>query len=308
MLDAFFRNGDTVSALALFERITDRDVVSWTSVINGFVRNGHFLEGIQWFEKMVTVQEARPNEATLVSVLSSCANLNATGILNQGRQIHAYVVKNAIHMTAFIGTALIDMYGKKGCLGCACKVFDKIPAREACTWNAMISSLASNSREVEALAMFEKMEAEGIKPNEVTFVGLLTACARAGLVEMGLGWFNSMQCDYRIVARMEHYGCVVDLLGRAGHLKEAVEFISKMPMEADASVWGALLGACKVHGAVELGGEVGKRLLELDPRHCGRYVVLANVYAEAGRWEDAAELRDAMANAGIKKIAGISKL
>eukprot|EP00268_Persea_americana_P009431 TRINITY_DN13788_c2_g1_i1.p1 TRINITY_DN13788_c2_g1~~TRINITY_DN13788_c2_g1_i1.p1 ORF type:complete len:474 (-),score=74.68 TRINITY_DN13788_c2_g1_i1:611-2032(-) len=308
MLDALFKNNDVGSALGLFERIPQRNVVSWTSVVNGFFKNGHFQDAILWFKKMVMSCEAKPNEATLVSVISSSANSDGAGALHQGRQVHAYVFKNGIQITAFIGTALIDMYGKHGCLGCVHNVFDETARREVCTWNAMILALASNSREVEAMAMFEKMITEGVKPDAVTFVGLLTACARAGLVELGLRWFDSMWSDYKIVARMEHYGCVVDMLGRVGLLEDAAKFMRKMPMEADASVWGALLGACKVHGNVELGDAVGKKLLALEPGHCGRYMVLSNMYAEAGRWCDASELRDTMARAGIKKIAGYSKM
>lgn len=308
MLDALFKNGDEDSALGLFERIPERNVVSWTSVVNGFFKNGHFRDAVFWFRKMVVSREARPNEATLVSALSSCANFDGEEALHQGRLIHAYVIKNGIQITAFIGTALIDMYGKNGYLGCVHKLFHETPHREVCTWNAMISALASNGREVEAIAVFEKMAPAGLKPDAVTFVGLLTSCSRAGLVELGLRWFDSMWPDYGIVPRMEHYGCVVDMLGRVGLLEDSAEFIRKMPMEADASVWGALLGACKVHGDVELGDVVGKKLLELEPGRCGRYMLLSNMYAEAERWGDVIELRDAMARAGVKKNAGFSKI
>ncbi|XP_077249519.1 tetratricopeptide repeat (TPR)-like superfamily protein [Tasmannia lanceolata] len=307
MLDALCKNGNADSALVLFTQMTKRDVVSWTSMINGFATNQRFREAIQLFENMMTNNE-KPNEATLVSVLSACANSDEGGALHQGKQIHAYIIRNEIHLTAFIGTALIDMYGKSGCLRCIRKLFNGMPEREVCTWNAMISALASNGRETEALETFDKMRAEGLRPNELTYVGVLTACARAGLVELGLRWFESMKQDFAIVPRMEHYGCVVDLLGRAGLLREASEFIMRMPVKAEGSVLGALLGACKVHGDVELGDEVGRRLLMLQPRHSGRYVVLSNMYAGVGRWEDAAELREVMLKAGIKKIAGISKV
>ncbi|XP_058095166.1 putative pentatricopeptide repeat-containing protein At1g10330 [Magnolia sinica] len=307
MLDALCKNGDADSALNLFGRMPERDVVSWTSIINGFARNRQSRDAIQWFGRMITMHEVRPNEATLVSILSACANLDG-GALYQGRQIHAYVIKSEVPVTTFLGTALIDMYGKSSCLGYAWKVFREMTERGVCTWNAIISSLASNSRELEALDEFEKMRLEGMQPNGVTYVGLLTACARAGLVELGLEWFNSMSQDYGIVPTMEHYGCVVDLLGRAGLLEDAAEFIRKMPMEADATVWGALLGACKVHGNVELGGAAGQRLIELQPRHSGWYVVLSNMYAGAGRWGDATLFRELMAKEGVKKSAGYSRL
>ncbi|KAF8409588.1 hypothetical protein HHK36_005666 [Tetracentron sinense] len=313
MLDALGKNGDMDSALLLFERMPERDVVSWTSIINGFGSNGYFREATGFFKNMMVHEDVMghfviPNEATLVSALSSCSNLDGGGALYQGRQIHGYIIRNGIELTVFLGTALIAMYGKTGCLGNALKVFKRMVVKEVCTWNAMISSLASNGREKQALEMFEKMSVEGLHANEVTFVAVLTACARAKLVEPGLGLFQSMFHDFGVVPRMEHYGCVVDLLGRAGLLKEAVEFIKRMPFEPDATVLGALLGACKVHGAVELGNYVGRRLLELQPQHCGRYVVLSNIYAGAGRWGHAAELRSAMVDAGIRKIPAYSWL
>ncbi|KAL1821744.1 hypothetical protein ACET3Z_016613 [Daucus carota] len=250
----------------------------------------------------------KPNEATFVSVLSSCANLLGGGGLHYGKQIHAYMIKNERELTVFMGTALIALYGKLGCLVYAVRVFDNMEDKQVCAWNALISSLAMNSMENHALDMFEKMKSRGVKPNAVTFVAVLVACARANLVELGLELFESMSRVSRIVPRMEHYGCVVDLLGRAGLLTEAQEFIRRMPFEPDASVLGALMGACKVHGAIELGDEVAKRVMELKPLHCGRYVLLSSIYAEADRWDNAAELRKAMVNAGIEKVPAYSMI
>nr|POF00023.1 putative pentatricopeptide repeat-containing protein [Quercus suber] len=248
----------------------------------------------------------RPNEATYVSVLSSCANLNGGGALSSGKQIHGYVIRNEIELTVFTGTALIDLYGKTGCLRNAVNVFDQMVVKEVCTWNAMITALASNGREMEALDMFEKMKMKGQHPNGVTFVAVLTACARGKFVELGLKLLQSMLHEFGIVAIMEHYGCVVDLLGRAGLLKEATDFIRSMPFEPDGSVLGALFGACKIHGAIELGTVVGQRLLELQPRHSGRYVVLSNINAGVERWDHATDFRKAMAVAGIQKIPAYS--
>ncbi|XP_010252470.1 PREDICTED: putative pentatricopeptide repeat-containing protein At1g10330 [Nelumbo nucifera] len=312
MLDAFGKNGNMGRAVALFECMPERDIVSWTSIISGFGKNGHFQEAIRFFEKMMFHEDIIdrliiPNEATLVSVLSACANLDE-GALYQGRQIHGYILRNEIEITVFLGTALIAMYGKTGCLESATRVFNKMTVKEVCTWNAIISSLASNGREKQALDMFEEMRVEGLQPNEVTFVAVLAACARSKLVEMGLKLFRSMLHDFGVNPKMEHYGCVVDLLGRAGLLEEAAEIIRGMPFEPDATVLGALLGACRVHGAVGLASDVGRRLLELQPWHCGRYVVLSNIYAGAGEWGSAADLRKAMVQAGIRKIPAYSCL
>lgn len=315
MLDAFGINGDMDSAFKVFGNMLERDVVSWTSVINGFARNERFSDGIRLFRKMMmmsweveTRYLVKPNEATYVSVLSCCANLDGGSGLCQGKQIHGYIIRNEIALTAYIGTALIDFYGKVGYPENARNVFDKITVKKLCTWNAMISSLACNGKEGDALRFFEKMKSESLHPNEVTFVAVLTACARINLVDFGLELFKSMSCKYGIMPVMEHYGCVVDLLGRAGLLNEAFDFIRTMPLKPDGSVLGALLGACKIHGATELGNEVGKRLLELQPQHCGQYVLLSALNAGIGRWDYAADMRKAMVEAGIRKIPAFSSI
>ncbi|GAV69701.1 PPR domain-containing protein/PPR_2 domain-containing protein/PPR_3 domain-containing protein [Cephalotus follicularis] len=301
MINACCKSGEMGSAVLILNSMPKRDVVSWTSVINGFVMNGCSVEAVQFFRKMMCCS-VRPNEATYVTVLSLCANLGIGGGLCRGKQIHGHIVRNELALTVFMGTSLIDLYGKQGCLESAIRVFDRMMDREVCTWNAMISSLASNGREMQALDMFEKMEVEALCPNEVTFVAVLTACARAKLVDIGLELFQSMSREFGILPLMEHYGCVVDLLGRAGLLREANEFVKNMPFEPDASVLGALLGACKIHVSIDIGTEVGKRLLEMRPQHCGQYVVFANINAEVERWGPAADLRKSMVEAGIKKI------
>lgn len=313
MLDAFAKNGDMNSAVFLFEHMPKRDVFSWTSVINGFGISGCFQEAVRFFERMVVHDDVisgilRPNEATLVSALSSCANADAGGAQYHGKKIHGYIIKNDIELTIFIGTTLISFYGKLGCLDNAMKVFNQMETRQVCTWNAIICSLASNGMEQLALDMFERMKQEKIWPTEVTFVAILTACSRARYVNLGLEFFRSMSQDFGIVPRMEHYGCVVDLLGRAGLLTEADDFIKRMPLEPDDTVLGALLGACKLHGAVELGNEVGRRLLKLHPRHCGKYLALWNINAAAEKWDPAANLRKAMIEVGIRKILAFSSI
>ncbi|KAL0324033.1 UNVERIFIED_CONTAM: putative pentatricopeptide repeat-containing protein [Sesamum calycinum] len=311
MLDSFAKSGDMDSAISIFVRMPKRDVYSWTSVINGYGRNDCFREAISLFMEMMVDEDViygflRPNEATFVSVLSSCANLDDKFAMYNGKQIHGYMVRSQKELSTFTGTALIAFYGKMGCLSYAFNVFNTMAVKKVCTWNAMICSLASNGRESQALDMFEMMKTSALCPNEVTFVGVLSACARKKLVDLGLELFQSMSRDFAIMPRMEHYGCIVDLLGRAGLLKEAYEFVASMPFEADASVLGALLGACRVHGDVDLGNEVGRRLLEMQPDHCGRYVLLSSIYAGAEIWDHAAALRKAMAHAGIQKVPAFS--
>ncbi|XP_021911368.1 putative pentatricopeptide repeat-containing protein At1g10330 [Carica papaya] len=265
LLDAFgrnghmgsARNGDMGSAFLYFQSMPEKDVVSWASVINGFVMNG--LDALRIFAKMMDHEDVvrgsvKPNEATFVTVLSSCANLDGTG-LYQGKQIHGYVVKNGFSLSAVVGAALVDLYGKAGCLETAKRVFNRIEVKEVFTWNAMISSLACHGRAKQALCMFETMKVQGFCPNEVTFVAILIACARAKLVDLGLKLFPSVSSPYGVVPIMEYYGSVVDLLGRAGLLRDAVEFVLCMPLLPDAFVLGALSGACKIHGDVQLGNE-----------------------------------------------------
>ncbi|KAJ8899430.1 hypothetical protein K2173_018404 [Erythroxylum novogranatense] len=311
MLDAFSRNGDLGSAVLFINRMSNRDVVSWTSVISGFSRSGLFREAIQFFREMivhadVTTGLVKPNEATYVSVLSSCANLNEGGAFGLGKQIHGYIIRNEEALTVSTGTALVDLYGKKGYLKDAMKLFDQMVVRGVCTWNAMIFSFADNGREIQALDMFEKMRREGFLPNGITLLAVLSACARAKLVQIGLELFQAMWSEFQVLPIMEHYGCVVDLLGKAGLLGEAVEFIKSMPFDPDASVWGALLGACKIQGAIELGNEVGFKLFNFQPQTCGQYVTLSHINAGLQRWGPAADVRKALKMSGIRKVPASS--
>lgn len=316
MLDAFLKNGEVESAVDLFGGgLAARDIVSWTTMVNGFVRNSLGKEALWWFRKMMEEKgrrndgSLRPNESTIVCGLSACVSSKKSGDLGHGREIHGYVFRHEFEATAILSTALVDMYGKCGYLKPARNVFNLVEKkkRKIYIWNSMISGLACNGEEKEALEVFKRMVmVENFKPNGITFVAILTACARARLVECGLKWFKSMSSEFGIQPTMEHYGCVVHLLGRAGLMGEAIELIKKMPFEADASVLGALLGACKVHGDVSLANQVGNLLLELQPLHSGRYMVLSNIYAAAGMWVDATQLKQTMENRGIKKTMGYS--
>ncbi|KAJ0744439.1 putative tetratricopeptide-like helical domain superfamily [Helianthus annuus] len=306
MLDGFCKNGDMGSAVLFFESMPVKDVYSWTSVVNGYVKKECYDSAFRSFKRMIMQRVSggcavKPNEATFVSVLSACANSNRVTGLSYGKQIHGYILKNEDRISAFVGTALINMYGKTDGLEYATKVFRSLANKEVCTWNAMIGTLASNGKETQALDIFNKMKVEGWVPNDVTFVAVLAACARAELVKPGLQVFNSMLPRFSIVPKMEHYGCVVDLLGRAGFLAEAEEFMRRMPFEPDVSVLGALLGACKLHGAVDMGSEVAKRLYRLEPQQCGQYILLSSIYAGVDNWEHATSLRNVMVDAGFQK-------
>ncbi|KAL0694487.1 hypothetical protein Bca4012_061667 [Brassica carinata] len=305
MLDACGRNGEMGYAFELFRRMDVTDVVSWTTVINGFGKNGSHAKAVMLFREMIVV--VTPNEATLVSVLSSCANLDQGGV-RLGKQIHGYVTRKEIILTATLGTALLDMYGKGGDLEMALIIFHQIYDKKVCAWNAILSALASNGRPEKALEMFEMMKSRNVHPNGITLLAVLTACARSKLVDLGIQLFTSMCGEYKITPTSEHYGCMVDLIGRAGLLGDAVNFVKSMPSEPDASVLGALLGACKIHEDAEVGNKVGKTLIKLQPEHCGQYVALSTLKALGNNWTEAEEMRKVMIEAGIQKIPAYSVL
>ncbi|KAK4755624.1 hypothetical protein SAY87_009381 [Trapa incisa] len=305
MLDALCKNGEVRSAVNMFDSMPEHDVVSWTSLVSGLSSNGFFYEAIHFFSNM----NLRPNEATYMSVLSSCANFQGQGGLCIGKQIHSYIVRHESELTTFIGTALVDLYGKTGCLAYSRRVFDQMDTRKVCTWNAMISSLSCNGEENLALGMFDEMVLGGWKPNSLTFVAVLTACARGQLVESGLELYRLMSEGFGLEPMMEHYGCVVDLLGRAGLLGEAIEFMESMPFEPDDSVLGALLAACKIPRAVDLSKRLGRKLLGIQHTNiCGKSVLLSNIHAESREWNSAADVRKAMAESGTRKIPAFSML
>ncbi|WOK96073.1 hypothetical protein Cni_G04780 [Canna indica] len=304
MIAGYLKCGLVVEARALFDAMPSKDVVSWTTMIGGYAQHDQFMETLELFNEM-QVGPIRPDETTLVSVISACAHLSA---LEQGKWVHAYIKKNSIDINIFLGTTLIDMYMKCGSVETALEVFNGMKDRGISAWNAVISGLAMNGLVMESLERFADMENSGVLPNEITFVGVLGACRHAGLVDEGRQHFKSMQQTYGIQPNVKHYGCMVDLFGRAGLLKEAEEFMESMPMTPDVATWGALLGACKKHGATEIGEQVGKKLIELEPQHDGFHVLLANIYASTGRWDDVMKLRGTMRKRGVMKIPGCSMI
>ncbi|KAF8110017.1 hypothetical protein N665_0088s0032 [Sinapis alba] len=310
MLDAFGRNGEMGSAFEFFRRMHVTDVVTWTTVINGFGKNGSHGKAVILFREMIENERVvviTPNEATLVSVLSSCANLDQGGV-HLGKQIHGYVTRKEIILTATLGTALLDMYGKAGDLEMALIIFNQIYDKKVCVWNAIISALASNGRPEKSLEMFEIMKSRNVHPNGITLLAVLTACARSKLVDLGIQLFTSICSEYKITPTSEHYGCMVDLIGRAGLLADAVNFIESLPLEPDGSVLGALLGACKIHEDAEIGNKVGKTLIGLQPQHCGQYVALSTLKALDNNWTEAEQMRKVIVEAGIRKIPAYSLL
>ncbi|CAL8998239.1 unnamed protein product [Prunus brigantina] len=302
MLTAFVRDEQIGAAEKLFEEMPERDVISWSTMISGYVQNGRLEEGLECFKQM-REKGMRLNEATLVSVLSASAQL---GLHEHGRLVHSLVESLNFPLTVSLGTALIDMYAKCGCIEQSKLLFKNMPKKDIWTWNVMICGLASHGLGKEALALFQRFIDEGFHPVNVTFIGVLGACSRAGLVSEGRRHFKLMTEKYSILPEMEHYGCMVDMLGRAGFLDEAVQLIEKMTVPPDPVLWATLLGACKIHGSIELGEKIGKKLLKLDPTHDGHYVQLASIYAKARKWEDVIRVRRLLVEQNTNKAAGWS--
>eukprot|EP01018_Ginkgo_biloba_P024035 Gb_18986 [translate_table: standard] len=302
MIAGYAQNGHVDEALNLFQIMPERNVVSWNAMMAGYAQNGHFDEALKLFLKM-QLTSVKPNSETFASVLSICSNLAA---LEQGKKVHENIIRRGIQSDVSVGNALVDMYAKCGSIQGACKVFDKMRRRNVVTWTSMIGAYAMHGHGKEALCLFEQMRNSGNNPNHVTFVGVLTACCHTGLVNEGWKYFDCMSQYYHITPAMAHYCCMVDLLGRAGHLNEAYNFINEMPIEPDAAVWCSLLGACRIHTNIELGESVAERIFELDPQNAATYVLLSNIYAAVGRWDDIEKVRKMMQEKGVKKKAGCS--
>eukprot|EP01018_Ginkgo_biloba_P020274 Gb_31034 [translate_table: standard] len=302
LIDMYAKCGSIELARQVFEKISKKDVVLWSAMIARYAQSGHANEALALFAQM-QVADIKPDAVTMVSVLQACAHLAA---LQQGKLIHGYIVRRGVESHPFMGTALIDMYAKCGSIETACKLFDAISERDEALWNAMIAGYGMHGDGRNALALFSQMQQTHVKPNHITFISVLSACSHAGLVDEGWEFFECMSRDYHIMPMLEHYACMIDLLGRAGHLDEAENFVQKMPFEPDSRVWGALLGACRIYGNIEIGERVGERLFDLEPENAGWYVLLSNIYSAAGRWDEAAKVRRMMKYRGLKKTPGCS--
>ncbi|XP_057864214.2 pentatricopeptide repeat-containing protein At2g13600 [Cryptomeria japonica] len=302
MIMGYAQYGPLDEALKLFNQIPARDLVLWNAMIGGLVQNGYSNEALQLFYEMQR-SGTKADRITFASILRGCANL---AVLLHGKQVHAHIVKSGFELDVVVGSALLDMYAKCGSVENAMEVFDKMPRRNVVSWSAMISACAQHGHGKDSLQLFKKMQEAGIKANIITFVGLLSACSHVGLVDQGRRYFDSMNKEYGLIPTVEHYSCMVDLLGRAGFLDEAEEIIHRMPVEPDAAVWGALLSACRTHGNMRLARHAAEQLLRLKVQDSASYVLLSNIYASLGLWDDVANVRKLMKDRGLKKQPGCS--
>lgn len=297
-------------ARKVFDEITDVDVVQCTVLMTGYIQLGLAAEGLSVFQDMLMC-EIEPDEFCVTTALTACADL---GALVQGKWIHEYVKKREeLVADAFVGTALVDMYVKCGCIDTAVEVFERMPARSVCSWAAMIGGFAIHGQARKAVEYLERMQVEdGLKPDGVALLGVLAACTHAGLHKEGQFLLDNMEARYGVVPKHEHYSCMVDLLCKAGQLEKAFELIKRMPMKPLASVWGALLSGCRNHNNVDLAEVAVKEILLIEKgdraEEDGAYVQLWNIYFAAGKCEDAVRIRKKIGDRGLKKKPGCSMI
>lgn len=304
VVDMYAKLGIMASARMVFNEISVKDVVSWNTIISGFAQNGLASEAIEMY-RMMACNNITPDEGTWVSVLPAYAHL---GALREGAKTHGQVLKRGLHLDIFVGTCLVDLYGKCGRLEEALLLFYEVPRTNSVPWNAILSCHGIHGCGATSLQLFGDMLNEGVQPDHVTFLSLLAACSHSGLVDQGKSYFHMMQQEYGIKPNMKHYGCMVDLFGRAGYLEMAYKFIKRMPVRPDASVWGALLSSCRIHGNVELGKLASAHLFEVESYNVGYYVLLSNIFANVGGWEGVDEVRSWARDKGLRKTPGWSSI
>lgn len=294
--------GELDKAYKVFEEMPVKNVVSWTTIIAGFAQRWQIDMCLELYNMMKNLT-VKPNDFTLTSLLRACTG---SGALGQGRSAHCHVIQMGFDSYSYICNALISMYCKCGIVEDALYIFEKTAGnRDIVSWNSMIAGYAQHGLAREAIDLFEKMKVNKIKPDAISFLGVLSSCRHAGLVEQGRTCFDSMVV-HDVEPALDHYSCVVDLLGRAGLLEEARDFILKMPISPNAVIWGSLLSSCRLHGCIWIGIEAAESRLLLEPGCAATHVQLANLYASAKRWDQAARVRKLMKDNGLKTIPGYS--
>ncbi|XP_057841741.2 pentatricopeptide repeat-containing protein At3g24000, mitochondrial-like [Cryptomeria japonica] len=302
LIDMYAKCGSIDRASELFDRMPQRDVISWNAMIAGYAQNGFFEKALETFNQM-QLAVVKPNSRTFASILPACAKM---GALEKGIDIHQSIMDGGFLSDNTVGNALVNMYAKCGSIGKARELFDRMPQRDVISWNAMIAGYAQNGFCKDALKIFELMKHCRTYPDIVSFACVLYACSHAGLVDKGCTYFNHMNNTYCITPTVDHYVCMIDLLARAGYLEDTLNFIIKMPVKPVVVVWMSFLGACKLHMNIGLGVFTAMLLFDLDSKNAATYVLLSNMYAEMGRWGEVQMVRSLMKDEGIKKIPGCS--
>ncbi|KAL5974416.1 putative pentatricopeptide repeat-containing protein [Asimina triloba] len=302
LVDTYSKCRSIKMAEAVFKCMPVKNIVSWTAMIVGYGQNGFNEEAVRIFCEMQK-NGIKPDDFTLGSVISSCANLAS---LEEGIQFHCSAIVSGLISFITVSNAIVTMYGKCGSIEDSHMMFNEMEVKDQVSWTALVSGYAQFGKAKETIYLFERMLVEGLKPDGVTFIGVLSACSRAGLVDRGRNYFVSMIEDHGIIPTDEHYTCMIDLLSRSGRIKEAEQFIKQMPCQPDAVGWSTLLSSCRVHGDMEVGKWAAESLIRLDPYNPASYVLLSSIHAAEGRWGDVSQLRRWMRDKGVKKEPGCS--
>ncbi|KAK4350919.1 hypothetical protein RND71_030232 [Anisodus tanguticus] len=288
----------------IFLNMDKKDLVPWNVMIAVYVKNSMPNEAVELYLQMET-RGIEPDVITFASILPACGDLSAASL---GKRIHEYVERKGLRPNLSLENALVDMYARCGCLTEARKMFEGMKFRDVVSWTSLISAYGKSGQGRDGVALFSQMLESGLQPDSIAFVSILSACSHAGLLLEGEYYYKLMTDKYKIVPRLEHYACMVDLKGRAGRINEAFNFIKQMPVEANERIWGALLGSCRVYNDMDIGLVAADNLFELGPKQSGYYVLLSNIYAKAGRWKDVTTVRSIMKGKGIKKMPGVSNV
>ncbi|KAL5981450.1 hypothetical protein ACLOJK_015511 [Asimina triloba] len=303
LIDMYSKSNNIVMGRRVFDKMEHKNVVVWTAMIAGYAQNGGLEQALLLFRTMQD-RGIQPNRISLLTILSSCGSL---ATLSEGKQIHGYALRQGMNSDVSLSNALIDMYSKCGSLKCARCVFDDDSyAKDPISWSSIITSYGLHGRGEEAVGLFMKMLQLGINPDAITSVGVLSACSRGGLLKEGFEVYNLLTCNYGIVPTMEMYSCMVDMLGRAGQLDRAFDFISSMHMQPGPTIWGALVSASVIHGRMDMQDLAYGSLLLLEPENPSNYVSLSNVYASSGKWDSVVGLRLQMRERSLRKLPGCS--
>lgn len=311
MITGYSRQGDLTTARIVFDTMPLRDLASWSAMIAAYMDNSLWDHGLALFREMISSRNVndeclKPDQLTLGSILAGCGRMGSVG-LALGKSIHGFAIKNKWDLNVEFGTCLVDMYAKSGLLKNACVIFDTMTCGNVVAWTALICGAAQHGYGQEALQIFEKMREAGVKPNELTFTGILKACVQAGLVDEGRRYFRMLkQCGLR--PRIQHYGCMVDLFGKTGLLGEAYEVINTMPFEANVVVWGSFLSSCKLHRQFEMAEKaIDKVMRMVRPENDGGiYSLISDLYVLSGKWSEAERLRELMLSHNVRKVRASS--
>ncbi|KAF7806881.1 pentatricopeptide repeat-containing protein [Senna tora] len=304
LLAGSVRDGDFELARRIFDEMPESDLVSWNTMIGALVQEGMFEEAIELFREMQN-NGMKPDRVTMVGIASACGCLGASDL---AKWVYTYIGKNGIHMDLQLGTALVDMFSRCGDSYSAMIVFNAMEKKDVSAWTAAIGAMAMEGNAEGAIELFHEMLGQKVKPDDVVFVALLTACSHGGSVEKGRKIFSSMKETHGVCPQIVHYGCMVDILGRAGFLEEALDLIRSMPMEPNDVIWGSLLAACRTHKNVGLAQYAADKITELAPDKTGIHVLLSNIYAFAGKWDDVAKVRVQLKEKGVQKVPGLSSI